>query len=172
MCAAVSRRALPRPTAVDAKPCLFQFFRQLLLGSDFMTALPTATTARTLHDPLPYCGAAEPDRRTFIIKDARLAAAGYEVAHIRGEKPRGSRFISKQIDAGILLNTCGVRSSRASNRLRASIFTPRRTPTRSRRWSSRFMDIYHGKNCGGDAKAWLASMKADKRYLVDIWPKN
>jgi hypothetical protein len=35
-----------------------------------------------------------------------------------------------------------------------------------------FMDIYHGKNGGGDAKAWLASMKADKRYLVDIWPKN
>jgi hypothetical protein len=27
-------------------------------------------------------------------------------------------------------------------------------------------------NGGGDAKAWLASMKADKRYLVDIWPKN
>jgi cytochrome P450/NADPH-cytochrome P450 reductase len=35
-----------------------------------------------------------------------------------------------------------------------------------------FMDIYRGKNGGGDAKAWLASMKADKRYLVDIWPKN
>jgi sulfite reductase alpha subunit-like flavoprotein len=34
------------------------------------------------------------------------------------------------------------------------------------------MDIYRGKNGGGDAKAWLASMKADKRYLVDIWPKN
>jgi len=35
-----------------------------------------------------------------------------------------------------------------------------------------FMDIYRGKNGGGDAKDWLASMKADKRYLVDIWPKN
>jgi cytochrome P450/NADPH-cytochrome P450 reductase len=24
----------------------------------------------------------------------------------------------------------------------------------------------------GEAKAWLASMKADARYLVDIWPKG
>ena len=30
------------------------------------------------------------------------------------------------------------------------------------------MDIYSEKNGRGDAKAWLASMKADKRYLVDI----
>jgi cytochrome P450/NADPH-cytochrome P450 reductase len=35
-----------------------------------------------------------------------------------------------------------------------------------------FMDIYADKNGGGDAKAWLASLKAAKRYLVDIWPKN
>jgi cytochrome P450/NADPH-cytochrome P450 reductase len=35
-----------------------------------------------------------------------------------------------------------------------------------------FMEIYRAKNSGGDAKAWLASMKADKRYVVDIWPKN
>jgi cytochrome P450 / NADPH-cytochrome P450 reductase len=35
-----------------------------------------------------------------------------------------------------------------------------------------FMDICRKKNGGGDAKAWLASMKADKRYVVDIWPKN
>jgi cytochrome P450/NADPH-cytochrome P450 reductase len=35
-----------------------------------------------------------------------------------------------------------------------------------------FMDIRREKNDGGDAKTWLAAMKADKRYLVDIWPKN
>jgi cytochrome P450/NADPH-cytochrome P450 reductase len=35
-----------------------------------------------------------------------------------------------------------------------------------------FMEIHRAKNSGGDAKAWLASMKADKRYVVDIWPKN
>jgi cytochrome P450 / NADPH-cytochrome P450 reductase len=35
-----------------------------------------------------------------------------------------------------------------------------------------FMDIYTAKNAGGDAEAWLASLKAGNRYLVDIWPKN
>ncbi len=35
-----------------------------------------------------------------------------------------------------------------------------------------FMDVYRKNNNGGDAKPWLASLKADKRYLVDIWPKN
>jgi cytochrome P450 / NADPH-cytochrome P450 reductase len=35
-----------------------------------------------------------------------------------------------------------------------------------------FMDIYIAKNAGGDAKAWLGSLKAGNRYLVDIWPKN
>jgi hypothetical protein len=71
MCAAVSRRALPRPTAVDAKPCLFQFFRQLLLGSDFMTALPTTTTARTLHDPSRI---AAPLNRVGALSSSRMHA--------------------------------------------------------------------------------------------------
>ncbi len=35
-----------------------------------------------------------------------------------------------------------------------------------------FMDVYRKNDGGGDAEAWIASLKADKRYLVDIWPKN
>lgn len=35
-----------------------------------------------------------------------------------------------------------------------------------------FAEVYRQKNGGGDAKAWLASMKEAKRYLSDIWPKN
>lgn len=37
-----------------------------------------------------------------------------------------------------------------------------------------FIAICHDKRGIGDeeAKAWLASMKAGARYLVDIWPKG
>jgi sulfite reductase alpha subunit-like flavoprotein len=37
-----------------------------------------------------------------------------------------------------------------------------------------FITICRDKRGIGDeeAKAWLASMKAGKRYLVDIWPKG
>jgi hypothetical protein len=104
MCAAVSRRALPRPTAVDAKPCLFQFFRQLLLGSDFMAALPTATTARTLHDP-SRIGAAEPVGALSSSRMHALPQRDMKWLTFAARNLVDHDSSQNKTDAGILLNT-------------------------------------------------------------------
>jgi hypothetical protein len=124
-----------------------------------MGALPTATTARTLHDPLPYCDAAKPGRRALIVKNARLAAREYEVVHIRWGKPRGPRFISERTDAGVLLNTCGLRRSCASNGPRASIF------------GGEDILIEHEEQALSD-QTDLQPIPQPHPTLVDIWPKN
>src|SRR5262245_55351027 len=123
-CAQPSRDALchdRRPSVQD--PVYSHFFQQLLLGSDFMAGLPTATTARTLHDPSRIAAPLNRNGALSSSRNARLVAVEYEVAYIRREKPHARRFIPKQTDAGILLNACDARCSCASNRPHADVNT-------------------------------------------------
>jgi hypothetical protein len=133
-------------------------FRQLFLGSDFMGALPTATTARTLHDPLPYCDAARPVGALLPSKMHALPPENMKQVTFEGE----TSWTTIHLETN--------RRRRIAEYVRPSMLLRIERPARPYLHRGGHL-IEHEERALSD-QTDLQPIPQPHPTLVDIWPKN